>query len=74
MIALYTGLLPTIWQGWIMVDICAFHSGEAIEQGFNKAILTYSWPWLVQLPADKEITVFHAQKAPAVSVIDYADR
>jgi len=28
----------------------------------------------VQLPADKEITVFHAQKAPAVGVKDYADR
>lgn len=27
-----------------------------------------------QLPADKEITVFHAQKAPAVGVTDYADR
>mmetsp|Transcript_1137 Transcript_1137/g.2474 ORF Transcript_1137/g.2474 Transcript_1137/m.2474 type:complete len:237 (+) Transcript_1137:165-875(+) len=27
-----------------------------------------------KLPADKEITVFHAQKAPAVNVLDYAER
>mmetsp|Transcript_69111 Transcript_69111/g.144093 ORF Transcript_69111/g.144093 Transcript_69111/m.144093 type:complete len:237 (-) Transcript_69111:18-728(-) len=27
-----------------------------------------------KLPADKEITVFHAQKAPAVGVLDYAER
>mmetsp|Transcript_57660 Transcript_57660/g.151744 ORF Transcript_57660/g.151744 Transcript_57660/m.151744 type:complete len:247 (+) Transcript_57660:339-1079(+) len=27
-----------------------------------------------KLPADREITVFHAQKAPAVNVVDYAER
>jgi hypothetical protein len=30
--------------------------------------------FLLQLPSDKEITVFHAQKAPAVNVVDYAER